>query len=200
MTSWFDDIEDEQAEDEQDQGDAGSGDAGVFGSGFTLEELASRPGRFQELAAELLAARADREANADRDRLRAQGEAAIEAGAIDFDDPDFQNALRAMADEKRAKAETMWAKHREAELISQYGDLGRGTFEQERVAGQDSWFWEGSDSLHESPVWREHERRQMAVTREREAAQSLSTATILDDLAEAQAGIDAQIAAVLGRA
>lgn len=154
-----------------DGGEVGApADGGVFDSGFTLEEIAARGGCWSELAAELVAAREDREKRAAHERLIAEAETALEAEEeLDLSNPAVLEALRAEGQavidagnaQLRAKTFEKNLDFHGAEAAAQLAD---------RAVSDISWFDASSDPIHHSPTYQEHEHRQFEAERGRQGA------------------------------
>jgi hypothetical protein len=207
--SWFN--EEKSEDNEEDEGakfgakdpdgsvedDAGEGPLGV--SRDDLAELASRPGPWRDLAAELVAIRQERVEKAEAALRSAEAEAAIEAGYVDFDDEGVRAGLREQVLKQRVSADARVAAYRRNQLAAQYGEVGLATFEKEQ-AGQagDAWFYSG-DPLLEHPAYIEHRREQVALKRQEEALRRMSGRTIVEDAADAEAELAAYAEEVLSR-
>jgi hypothetical protein len=97
-------------------------ETGVFGSGFTLEELAARPGPWKEMADELILAKAEREAKAVKERLAAEAAAAAESGYEALSPERLEALLTVQAEVERATGDAAYLAAREADIRAAYPD------------------------------------------------------------------------------
>jgi len=127
---------------------------------FSLDDLAAKPGRFQELAAELLVAREDRAAKAERDRLAAEADEALAFDTADWNDPAFLDGLRSQVLADRSVALTAYLGTRLRELSETWGaETAREMMANERSAlATVDTFTGQSDPLYDHPAYRKHEQ------------------------------------------
>jgi hypothetical protein len=197
MTDLYDALDEFEAE--RDEG-AGAHRApstdGVLGTEFTLEELAGRPGRWQELAQELLALRTERQAKAQTEALALAAERALDSGLVDFDDPAIQAGLRAQVESDRAAANDSFFRLRAAELRAK-GFEGESVDlmlanDREAMAAV-AEFMAGQDAMLDHPAYRAHETavavqaRSSRFVRDRASAPDMGLAEAEAAIAEAYA-------------
>lgn len=186
--------------DEGGQADFGDASApapatdGVFGTEFTLDELAAKPGRWQELAAELIVARDERRVRVEAEALRKASEEALDSGSVEsWDDPTFLAGLRAQVEADRQAASEAFLRGRRVELAK--ARWGEGTVK-ERMAdeaardAQVEAFLAGSDALESHPAFQAHEAEL--------AMQARSAAFVRDRVSEADFGLAEAEAAIDG--
>jgi len=169
----------------------------VFGTEFSLEELAARPGQWQALAAELIVARQEREAKA----KAADDRAALEAMGGEFTDADpaiLKTRLLAQVDADRASANEAFLEGRRALLAKQFGaeTVALLMRDEQAAIAKVAAFEAGAASgaaMREVPAFRDWEAEQAAEERARGFAARYGR-TLEDDLADAKRGIEDTLA------
>jgi hypothetical protein len=169
---------------------------GVLGVEVTLEELASRPGRWSELAGELLAIKAERES------AKAQAELAARAEAVDaasaFDDvpvDDLRAMFRAEQEQARVAAEAVYISQFASQLVAQGYTEETVQTKLEALAADlaaSTWLNEDADPLDSHPGYQAHIRQKVFQAQARAYADRawVDARTMEDDAADAAEEIE----------
>jgi hypothetical protein len=169
-----------------------------------LRALAAREGKTVrgQIAAELVALAEERAARQEKDALALAAEQAIDAGVVDYSDPAIQAGLRAQVEAERAAATDAFYRHRAADLKAK-GFEGESVDlmlrdDREAMAVVEEWMG-GQDAMLDHPAYKAHEATVVEQARAIAAARYIASqsGSVLDDAAEAEAGVSGTAAAVL---
>jgi hypothetical protein len=192
------DLDLDEDEDESEGADAPK-DEGVFGSGISLDELASKPGRWQELAAELLVAREERKAKRAADEAAKVAAEALEKDEFDWSNEAHIEGLRQEVLSRRAGAAASAEAGIKAAALARGFNADQADIEvanYKAMAEASAWLDEGRDPLTEHEAYRERERGLVEAGKAREVALR-GRVGYAEDVAEAEAYIAAVKAKVL---
>ena len=169
---------------------------GLLGVEVTLEALAARKGsKWSELAAELLSIREEKQAAQEQADLAARAQATTNAEAFDaVSEDELRKMFAAQQAEARATGEAEFLQQMAASLRSQ--GYGSETVEARMAAyradlAASSWLIGEADPLFQSAEYQAHVRgkAQQARAVAHVQQQLTDSRTLLDDLADAEAGI-----------
>jgi hypothetical protein len=140
-----------------------------------LEKVKAKGGTLGQIASELLVAAAEREANAEKQRLADAADESLADGEEDWSSPDFLAGLREQVIADRAVASESYLQVRQKEYVKAYGAesaVARMADERKDIAVLAD-FEGASDPVLDHPAYRQHARaasenaRALAVARDR---------------------------------
>lgn len=207
-----DEFEDLYVDGDDDDEDAGASDDGspsgradvdpvesaLFGE-VSIDDLVDREGVTGLLARELVQAREERKARAAAEAAAAAAEEALKSGEFDWTDQASLDVLRSQVSAERAAAFATAQSLALAQVAAQAGENGdpiRAAQEAALFAEAAAFEARAADPLLHHPEYRE---RDLADWQQRRAVEvGNKNRTILDEAADAQAYVDAMLAAARG--